>query len=181
VTASGIAVASRLPAGTRASGTGMAQLLAPSVSDVTRSETVRLMLDCGRDATLYRVAAPPGPVGECWANARAYCRANPGCQYVEGVVRRGPGADWELHGYCLTPAGVIETTEGYAGSVAYRGLPLDLAVAEAWLADRGEGEDLLNPAIWLAIWDAIEAAGEPYRLPRRFRLPHGLLSTGVAQ
>jgi hypothetical protein len=107
-----------------------------------------------------------GTVGQCWTNAQIYCRRDPGrYQYVEGMVRRAPGAPWEAHGYVFDrQAGhVIETTTGYAEAVEYRGVELDLDAVDRWFAEHpDEGyaddpEDGRRPSvIWLMIWLCLE-------------------------
>jgi len=80
----------------------------------------------------------------------------------------------EEHGYVLDHGRghVVEAATGYAGCAVYRGLPLNLPAVEDWLETR---DDPRNGALWTAIWEAVEATGEPYRLPRSFRWPRRIV------
>jgi hypothetical protein len=131
-----------------------------ALSDATRAAYVGLMLGGGamQDHASDPDPHPEGKIGECFANALALCRSAPErLGYVEGIVRRDDGWPWEMHGYVFDRhAGhVIETTPGYEDSVAYRGLVLDAAAVDAWLAAHPEDSPAL---VWCILAEAIECA-----------------------
>ena len=102
-----------------------------------------------------------GPVRRCWGNAQAFVRRDPARYgYVEGVVRRGPGAEWEMHGYVFDRrmGHAIETTTGYSGAVEYQGVALDLSAVDRWFAAHPDydGDDGRPSLVWLFVWDALE-------------------------